>query len=80
MEIITVEHAVNAFCDLLEEYCATDRAFDEADLYTALKQYAVTDTEKIKRLEEINSELCSTVMHLDAHIRALEAMQKVKLI
>lgn len=80
MEIITVEHAVNAFCDLIESYCESGREFDEADLYTALKQYAVTDTAQVKKLEELNSEMCSTIMHLDAHIRALEAMQKVKLL
>lgn len=78
MELITVEHAVNAFCDLIEEYCATEKAFDESDLYTALKRYAVEDTAQIKKLEELNSEMCSTIIHLDAHIRALEEMGKVK--
>lgn len=79
-EIITVERAVTTICELIEEYCETGRSFDEAELYTALKNASQDDTAMLNKLEAINSEMCSTIIHLDAHIRALEAMQKVKLL
>lgn len=74
-EVITVEHAVNAFCDLIEELAQTDREFDESDLYAALKRYAKQDTAK---LNEINSQMLSAILHQSDHIRYLESMNMVK--
>lgn len=74
-EVITVEHAVIAFCDLIEELAQTDREFDEGDLYTALKAYAKEDTAK---LNEINSQMLSAILHQSDHIRYLECMNMVK--
>ncbi len=80
MEVITVEHAVIAVCDLIETLAENGGVFDEGDLYRALKTKAQEDTAKVKKLEELNNEMCSTIIHLDAHIRALESMQKVNLL